>query len=127
MAAIGGSVESITIAGREFAVTADADTNRKLGGSENEVQMNGNGTGRIIKTPVPSGLTGLVVQCDDTRGDHEFLQEVKDGNDFVPTAVTYAGGQTYQGTAIITGELTYSSQSATCAFDMQGAGTFTKQ
>lgn len=127
MAAIGGSVESINVAGREFAVTADADTNRKLGGTENEIQMNGNGTGRIIKTPVASGLTGMVVQCDDTRGDHEFLEEVKNGNDFVPTAVTYASGETYQGTAIITGELQFSSQSSTCAFDMQGAGTFTKQ
>jgi hypothetical protein len=127
MAAIGGSVESITIAGREFAVTADADTNRKLGGFENEIGMNGNGTGRILKTPVASGLTGMVVQCDDTRGDHEYLEGIKNGNDFVPVAVTYASSETYQGTAIITGELQYSSQASTCAFDMQGAGTFTKQ
>ena len=127
MAIIGGSIESITIAGREFAVTADADAGRKLGGSENEIQMNGNGTGRIIKSPVPSGLTGLVVSCDDTRGDQEFLNGIKNGNDFVPVAPTYASGVTYQGTAIITGELSFSNQSSTCAFDMQGAGEFTQQ
>lgn len=127
MAAIGGSIESITIGGREFAVTVDADTGRKLGGSENTIEMNGNGTGRIIKTPVPSGLTGIVVSCDDSRGDHEFLEGIKNGNDFVPVAPTYASGVTYQGTAIITGELSFSNQSSTCTFDMQGAGTFTKQ
>lgn len=127
MAAVGGSVESITVDGREFPATGDADTNRKLGGAENEVQMNGNGTGRIIKTAVASGLTGLVVQCDDTRGDHEYLEGIKNGNDFVAVAITYASGVTYQGSAIITGELNYSSQASTCAFDMQGAGAFTKQ
>jgi len=49
MAATGGSIESITMDGREFAVAADAESQRKLGGFENEVQANGNGTARIIK------------------------------------------------------------------------------
>ena len=127
MTAIGGSIESITIAGREFAVAADADTGRKLGGTENTIEMNGNGTGRIIKTPIPSGLTGLVVSCDDSRGDQEFLEDIKNGNNFVPVAPTYASGITYQGVAIITGELVFNNQSSTMAFDMQGAGKFTKQ
>lgn len=127
MAAVGGSVEAITVNGREFPVTADADINRKLGGFETEVQSNGNGTGRLIKTRVPPSLTGIVVECDDDRSDHEFLQEVSDGNSFVAVAITYASGNVYQGSATISGELQYSSQNATCAFDMMGEGVFTKQ
>jgi len=41
MASVGGSIESITLGGREFAVAADAESQRKLGGWENEVQANG--------------------------------------------------------------------------------------
>lgn len=127
MAAIGGSVESVTIDGREFPVTFDADINRKLGGSENEVQPNGNGTGRIIKSRVAPSLSGVVVECDDSRGDNEFLQNISDNNKFVAIAITYASGITYQGSATITGELQYSNQGATCAFDMMGEGKFTPQ
>lgn len=127
MSATGGSVEAISIGGREFPVTADADVNRKLGGFESEVQPNGNGTGRIILTRVAAALTGLVVECDDDRGDHEYLQSIADGKEFVATAITYASGKTYQGSATIVGELQQSSQSATAAFDMMGEGKFTPQ
>ncbi len=44
MAAVGGSIESVTLDGRTFAVAADAEAQRKLGGFENEVQANGDGT-----------------------------------------------------------------------------------
>ncbi len=127
MTAVGGSVEAVSINGREFPVTADADVNRKLGGFENEVNPNGNGTARIIKTRVAAALSGIVVECDDSRGDNEFLQGISDGNDFVATAITYASGIVYQGDAIIVGELQYSSQNATCGFDMGAQGNFTQQ
>lgn len=127
MAAVGGSIESITIRGREFPMTADASVNRKLGGSENEVSPNGNDTARILKARVSPMLSGCVVECDDTRGDHEFLQDVADGNDFVPIAISYADATVYQGQAIISGELVQDNQTATAAFDMSGQGKFTKQ
>ncbi len=127
MSATGGSAEAISIGGREFPITADADINRKLGGFENEAQPNGNGTARIIKTRIVPSLTGIVVECDDDRGDHEYLQGIADGKDFVATAITYASGITYQGNATITGELQQANQGATCAFDMMGEGKFTKQ
>jgi hypothetical protein len=127
MAAIGGSVESVTINGRELPVTADADINRKLGGYENDVQANGNATARIIKTRVNPSLTGIVTECDDARGDHEFVQALADGDEFVPTAITYADGSVYEGVAIVSGELQHSNQSATLSFDMMGQGTFARQ
>ncbi len=127
MPAIGGSLETVTIRGREFAVAADAEANRKLGGFENEVMANGNGTARIIKTRVPLTLDGVVVEIDDSRGDHEFLQEVADFNDFVTIALTYASGITYQGSATIVGEFQASSQSATAPISLMGPGILTKQ
>ena len=104
MAAVGGSIESITLDGRNFAVAADAEAQRKLGGFENEVQSNGDGTARLIKTRVPLSLDGLTLEIDDDRADQEFLQELTNRNDFFPVVISYASGNDYQGTAQIVGE-----------------------
>jgi hypothetical protein len=127
MAAIGGSIESISLNSREFAVAADAEAQRKLGGFENEVMANGNPTARIIKTRVPLALNGVTIVVDDDRGDHEFVQELADSNEFFPIAITYASGETYQGEAQFTGELQASSQSTTMPINLMGPGKLTKQ
>lgn len=127
MAAVGGSIQSMSIRGRLFAVASDADSNKKLGGYENEVAPNGNGTARLIKTAVAWSLDGINVEIDENRADQEFLQEIADGNEFVDVAVTYASGVTYQGTGQIVGEVAVSSQSATCPLAFQGQGTMTQQ
>jgi hypothetical protein len=127
MAGVGGSIEAISLSGRIFAVAADAEAQRKLGGFENEVQANGNGTARIIKTRVPLSIDGLTVEVDDTRGDHEFLQDLSNAKDYFAISITYASGTVYQGTAIITGELSASSQNATAAVSLMGPGELTKQ
>ena len=127
MAAVGGSIESVTLEGRTFAVASDADVSRKLGGFENEVQADGDGSARLVKTRIPLSLDGLMVQCDDGRGDNEFLQQLANSNDFFPIAITYASGDTYQGTAQISGELSISSQAATASVSLMGQGILTKQ
>lgn len=127
MAAVGGSIESVTLDGRIFAVAADAEAQRKLGGFENEVQANGDGTARLIKTRVPLSIDGLTIEVDDDRGDHEFLQELSNRNDFFPVALTYASGATYQGTAQLVGETQASSQNATASVSLMGPGILTKQ
>lgn len=127
MAAVGGSIESITLDGREFPVAADAEAQRKLGGFENEVQANGDGTARLIKTRVPLSIDGLSIESDDDRGDHEFLQALSNRNDFFPIAITYASGLTYQGTAQLVGEMQTSSQNATASVSLMGPGVLTKQ
>lgn len=118
--ATGGSIESVSCAGRVFPVPADADIQRKLGGYENELQMNGDGSGRVIRTRVPASLTGLVVAIDDTRGDQEFLEALKDARDYFPFSVTYASGATYAGQLQIVGELQAGSQGTTATMDLQG-------
>jgi len=127
MAGVGGSIEAISIKGRIFSVAADAEAQRKLGGFENEVQANGDGTARIIKTRVPLSIDGLTVGIDDDRGDHEFLQDFYNDKDYSVITITYASGVTYQGSAIGVGELQASSQNATAAVSLMGPGTLTKQ
>jgi len=127
MPAVGGSIEEITMAGRRFAVAADAESQRKLGGFENEVQANGDGTARIIKTRVPLSIDGLTVEVADDRGDHEFLQDLSNALDYFAISITYASGVTYDGTAMLTGELQTSSQASTASVSLMGPGVLTKQ
>jgi len=127
MSAVGGSIEAITLDGREFPVAADAEVQRKLGGFENEVQSNGDGTARVIKTRVPLSLDGMTVEVDDSRGDHEFLQALTDRADYFPVAITYASGISYQGTAQLVGEMQASSQNATASVSLMGPGILTRQ
>ena len=127
MSQVGGSIESITLDGRTFPVAADAESNRKIGGFENDAQANGDGTARQIKTRVPWSLDGLTLGIDDGNGDHEFLQALSDRKDFYPVAITYASGETYQGTGQIVGEMQVSSQNATASVSVMGPGTLTKQ
>lgn len=123
----GGSIESVGLAGRTFSVAADADSNRKLGGWENEVQPNGDGTGRLIKTRVAWLVEGLTLSIDDLRGDQEYLQDLKDRLDFFPIDVTYASGAVYSGLGQVTGEEQTSSMSTTAAVTLSGPGRLNKQ
>lgn len=127
MAQVGGSIQDVTLDGRTFSVASDAESQRKLGGFENEVQPNGDGTARLIKTRVSWKLDGLSFGVDDDKGDHEFLQELSARNDFFPVAITYASGEVYQGSGMVVGELQYSSQSAMASVELEGAGALTKQ
>lgn len=127
MPAIGGSIQSLTLSGREFAVAGDAEAQRKIGGFENEVQANGNGTARLIKTRVPLSLDGLTLEIDDNRADAEFLQDLTNTSDYFALGITYASGLTYQGTAQIVGETQTSSQNATAAVSFMGPGILQAQ
>ena len=120
-------MESVSLDGRQFAVAADADSQRKVGGFENEVQANGDGTARLIKTRVPWGASDLTLDIDDDAGDHEFLQELADRNGFFPITATYASGAIWQGSGQIVGEVQVSSTNATASVGLQGAGQMTLQ
>lgn len=127
MPAVGGSIQSITIDGRIFAVASDAEANKKLGGFENEVQANGNGTARKIMTRVPWSIDGLQVEIKDNQKDHEFLQEIADRQDFVSIEIELASGTIYNGTGTITDEIQGSSQSATATIKVGGPGKLEPQ
>ena len=127
MTVIGGSIESISLNGRNFSVAADAEGQRKIGGFTNEIQPNGDGTARIVKTREAWGLEGLTIAVDDSSADQEFLQDLADGNSFFPVAITLASGIVYQGDGQITADLQYSTQNATASVSLMGQGKLTAQ
>jgi hypothetical protein len=129
MAAVGGSIESVSIAGRTFAVAADAEGNRSLGGFSNEVQANGDGSARQVKTRNPWEVSGLTLVVDDDRGDHEFLQDVADGSGFEAVAITFASGSTYQGEGTLSGGemIQFNTQNSTADVTLSGPGKMTAQ
>lgn len=127
MSAVGGSISEVSLAGQVFPVAADAESQRKLGGFENAVESNGNGSGRMIKTRVPFSITGLTLEIDDSRDDQKFLQDLSARTEFFPISVTYASGITFSGLGIVTGEVQVSSQSQTASVDLMGPDRLTKQ
>lgn len=127
MPAIGGSIESITLAGRIFAVASDSDSNRKLGGVENEMPANGNRTSRLIKTAVSWSIDGVSVEIDDSLGGHEYLHELASRLDFFTVLITYASGISYSGRGQLSGEYAASSQNATAPITLMGSGILNRQ
>ncbi len=127
MTAVGGPINRLSFDGREFGVASDADVNRDLGGDNNEVQMNGNKTGRIIKVIMPWKLEGLSLSIDDFTGDQEFLKSIANKKDFSVINITFASGSVYQGSGTITGEIKASSANTTAPIEVSGAGDLTQQ
>jgi hypothetical protein len=127
MATIGGSVESCSIRARLFACAADADVTIKTGGFSNEIQPNGNGTARMVKTRELPSVEGLVVSLNHDAGDLQFLQEIADGLEFVDFTITLASGHTYQGKMQITEAPAGSTQSSTCELALTGEQELTLQ
>lgn len=124
---IGGSVESVSWFGREFAATADADGNRDLGGFTNAFEPNGNKTGRITKTRKGWAFEGISLSINDANGDQEFLQEKIDAGQNGPWAVTLASGYVYQGVGQLVGDLKVSTMNTTAPVEFRGPGNLTKQ
>jgi len=127
MSAVGGSVETANIGGRDFSPTADSEAVVKLGGFEATHSANGDSTARKIKTRVTWSVTGLNLSMDESNGDLEFLQDIADNDIDVPCAFTFASGKTYQGVGSVSGELARSSQSASGPVVFTGPGKLTKQ
>lgn len=124
---LAGPIESVSIGGRIFSVAQDADTSRKLGGKENEIMMNGDGTARTIQTRVAWSIAGLQLSIDDEQGDHEYLQQIADSARQEPINITYASGVTYGGAGTIVGEMTTSSANQTASLGLSGPGKLTPQ
>lgn len=125
--ATGGSIQEVTLKNRRFAVAADAESQIALGGFNTEIQPNGDGSVRAVKTRVPFKIDGVQLSIDTNAGDAEFLQELCDSNDLFPITITLVSGNTYQGVGTITGEVQFSTQNSTCTVSLQGQAKLTIQ
>jgi hypothetical protein len=120
-ATTGGSMTTLSIKGRIFAVVADNDAKRKLGGYSNKVEMNGDGSARLIKLLEPWEVGDVVVSCDDTRGDQQFLKSIQEEQDFVRCLFSFPMAD-YSGNGQLTDQVEFSSQSATAKLSFMGPG-----
>lgn len=125
--AVGGSIEAISIAGREFVCPADAEANRSLGGFTADVEANGNGSARIVLTRTTWMLDGLAVEINDSNGDQEFLQDVVDSAAFVDVTISYVNQESYTGVGMLTGDMNHASKNTTMPISLKGRGKLTKQ
>jgi len=115
-----GSVESFTLGGRRFPVAADANVTINLGGFNSEVQMNGDGTHRIVQTPVAANVSSLTAVIDLGRGDLEFLLERKNDLGEADFSVTFRDGTVYAGSMKIVDDVEYDSNAGTADLTLNG-------
>ena len=124
---IGGSVESCSLGGRYFAVTADADSNFNPGGFENTMSPNGDGTMRVSQQRVGWSVEGLVLVINEENHDDVFLKDlVARAKEFTIT-IAYRGGTTKGGMGQIMGTVSISSMNLTSPINLGGGGEFITQ
>lgn len=99
--AAGGAIESIVINGRRFTCDAEDEPSVELGGYNNEVKANADGTSRVTKTRVVGSITGLNLVMDLDRGDPDFIKETKDDLEMVAVTATLVDGSLISGEAQI--------------------------
>lgn len=127
MAAIGGPIKGVSIAGREFSSASDSPPKMFIGGAVNKKEPNGDQSARTIQEIKPWSVSDVKVSVDLSRGDIEFLQDLSDnGSDEVFT-VTYTDGTVYQGRGGVVGELNYDAGKATVDVGFEGPGKLTPQ
>lgn len=127
MPAVGGPLVDFNIGGRSIAPDEAAEVNFQLGGDNNDVLMNGDKSGRLIKTIVPWSADGIVLKNDHDKEDQEYLQDIANRKAFASITFGLASGAIYQGDGQITGEIVASSKNATVSFAVKGTGTLTQQ
>lgn len=127
MAVVGGPVEGVGYAGRNFAVAQDSDPPRDLGGLMSEIEMNGDSTGRIISEYKPWKFGPVALQMDDDNDDQAFIQDLVDRQEENSIEITFVDGSVYYGQGIATEALEKSAKSATMEVTFKGAGKLTKQ
>lgn len=117
---IHGSMRSLTVNGRAFKVAHDGSGNKVMGGRNNEVAMNADKSFRVIQTVMPGSFSDLQVECDDSRGDQEYLQGLADDGLPVPVVATYAANVSYTGDVVISGEISKDENTGLISLSFQG-------
>ena len=117
---VSGSIVRVTLDGREFPVAYDAESDRSLGGYNNEVEMNGNRTARLIKKMTAAKLSGIGIVIDDARADQEYIQKLADKKGFFGVEVEYVNGSIYGGQLQIIGEINVGSMKGTAELEFSG-------
>lgn len=120
MAAVGGPIREVNIAGRPFQVGGDNEVEFFPGGWTNEVESNGDGSSRLIKSPKTGQLNKVPIVIDDSRGDEAFLQEIMNKHEFVKIYFTDINEHVYGGEMQIVGDAMTNKRTMIKEIDLQG-------
>jgi hypothetical protein len=130
MAAVGGSILSVSIDSVDFAVAADAEVTLKLGGTKVTARRSGSGATRYTGEEEDWALSGIEVSIDLSRDDVnplDYLQRVADTLEPVPCTITLIDGTVYQGNGLVVDDHDFSTAKATAGLTLMGEGKLTKQ
>jgi hypothetical protein len=117
---ISGPIESITIAGRRFAVHGEDAGNISLSGMTNEVKFNGDGSKRIVRGRVSGMIENLNVQITHERKDLEYLTDLRGKSDFFDISITFVDGIVYSGSMQFTGDIKEDTMEGTAGITLEG-------
>lgn len=121
--AVGGPIKEVTLEGRRFDVNGENEVELFLGGWTNEVVSNGNGTGRIIKTPKAGAINKIPLVIDDDRGDEAFVQELMNRHAWIKASFTDINNHVYSGDVQIVGDGVTNKNTMIKEIDLQGSIT----
>lgn len=127
MSTPGGPITDFSIKGRLFTAAADSDVTRKEGGRENEIELNGDGTARVVQSLAAWMIDGLAGAYEDDRGDISFLQDLADTGEQVNMTFTWPGSITFGAKGILTGEIVANTKNKTVALVFSGGGKLKQQ
>jgi hypothetical protein len=130
MAAVGGSIASVSIDSVDYAVAADADVALKMGGTKVTARRSGSGATRYTGEEEDWSLSGIEVSIDLGRNDVEpldYLQRVADALEAVPCTITLIDGTVYSGMGLVVDDHDYSTAKATAGLTLMGQGKLTRQ
>jgi len=123
---VGGSVQEISIAARNFAVASDADVKLNLGAMKPTAHRNGNGSTRYTYERQSWSLSELEVSIDASGDQLQFLQDIANSLEPVDCTITLADDTIYQGVGRPDlGD--YSTAKATISLALVGSGQLTRQ
>jgi hypothetical protein len=117
---ISGPIESITLAGRRFAVDGEDAGNISLSGMTNEVKFNGDGSKRIVRGRVNGMIENLNVQITHERKDLEYMTNLRGKSDFFDVSITLIDGTVYSGSMQFTGDIKEDTKEGIAGITLEG-------
>lgn len=125
--AVGGPIKSVNLEGRAFNVEGENEVELFSGGWTNEVTPNGNGTGRIIKSPKTGEANKLSIIIEDDRNDEDFIKELRNRHGWIKASFTDINDNVYSGDVQIVGDSVTNKKTMVMEIDLKARDVFTKQ
>ena len=123
--ATGGSIVGFSYNGNNYPIPNDVFPTLKHAGWMNESNDHGDGGAHNKRTRTSWSASGLAVNVD-AAGWQQLQADANEG-EYLPTVVSLASGEVWQGNSLIVGDLNYETEHSNSTFDLGGNGDLTPQ